>query len=237
MKNSTLHKKNPPSSLVDSLDFIHPPLLVFKSYALVFSTKSHPPRLFQPPRLVIWHICAPSTFIPTSTFSNLAYFPPPPRLLERVDPRMPNQCVKGNFDTLKKRQKSQNSYFQHKLWFPYISISIWTSLIFIDVFFVCKIKSYSKRDLWALNYEHWFNKKILTFIHFSKSLFPKIYRLWWLLKTSNFTQHSEQACKNLPNFTCLSWNLHNHQNSNQEMLSSRKDKIYIMSNYKKNCAP
>ena len=31
--------------LIDFLDFFHPPLLVYCSYVLVFSKKSHPPRL------------------------------------------------------------------------------------------------------------------------------------------------------------------------------------------------
>ena len=45
-------KKNPPSTFIDSLDFFHPPLLVYQSYVLVFDKKSHPPRLFQPPCLL-----------------------------------------------------------------------------------------------------------------------------------------------------------------------------------------
>ena len=52
-------KKDPLSTFIDSLDFFHPPLLVYQSYALVFSTKSHLPHLFQPPRLVIRPILHP----------------------------------------------------------------------------------------------------------------------------------------------------------------------------------
>ena len=39
-------KKNPPSTVIELLYFFHPPLLVYSSYVLVFSKKSHPPRLF-----------------------------------------------------------------------------------------------------------------------------------------------------------------------------------------------
>ena len=45
--------KNPPSTFIDFLDFFYPPLHVYCFYVLVFSKKSHPPRLFQPPRLLI----------------------------------------------------------------------------------------------------------------------------------------------------------------------------------------
>ena len=45
-------QKNPPSTFIDFLDFFHPPLHVYCIYVLVFSKKSHPPRLFQPPRLL-----------------------------------------------------------------------------------------------------------------------------------------------------------------------------------------
>ena len=65
------------------------------------------------------------------------------RNTNQVDPCMPNQCIKGNFDTLindRSYWKIKKSNFQHKFWSPYI-ISIWTWLIFIDSFFVCKIKS------------------------------------------------------------------------------------------------
>ena len=41
-----------PSTFIDFLDFFHPPLLVYCNYVLVFSKKSHPPRLFQPQRLL-----------------------------------------------------------------------------------------------------------------------------------------------------------------------------------------
>ena len=59
LKNSTLHKKNPPSTFIDFLDFFHPPLHVYCIYVLVFSKKSHPPRLFQPPRLLILQLLHP----------------------------------------------------------------------------------------------------------------------------------------------------------------------------------
>ena len=39
-------KKNPPSTFIDFLDFFHLPLHVYCIYILVFSKKSHPPRLF-----------------------------------------------------------------------------------------------------------------------------------------------------------------------------------------------
>ena len=52
-------QKNPPSTFIDFLDFFHPPLHVYYIYVLVFSKKSHPPRLFKPPRLVIWQILQP----------------------------------------------------------------------------------------------------------------------------------------------------------------------------------
>ena len=52
LKNSTLHKKSPSSTFIDFLDFFHPPLLVYCIYVLVFSKKSHPPRLFPRPRLL-----------------------------------------------------------------------------------------------------------------------------------------------------------------------------------------
>ena len=68
LKNSTLHKKNPPSAFIDFLDFFHPPLHVYCIYVLVFSKKSQPPRLFQSPRLWFCNFCTLSTFIPTSTF-------------------------------------------------------------------------------------------------------------------------------------------------------------------------
>ena len=42
-----------PSTFIDFLDFFHPPLHAYCIYVLVFSKKSHPPRLFQPPRLLI----------------------------------------------------------------------------------------------------------------------------------------------------------------------------------------
>ena len=58
-------KKNLPSTFIDFLDFFQPST---PRYVIVFSKKSHPPHFFQPPRLVIWHFCTPSTFIPTSTF-------------------------------------------------------------------------------------------------------------------------------------------------------------------------
>ena len=58
-KNSTLHKNNPPSTFIDVLDFFHPPLHVYCIYILVFSKKSHPPRLFQPPRLLILQLLHP----------------------------------------------------------------------------------------------------------------------------------------------------------------------------------
>ena len=45
-------KKIPPSMFIDFLDLFHPPLLVYCIYVLVFSKKSHPPCLFQPPRLL-----------------------------------------------------------------------------------------------------------------------------------------------------------------------------------------
>ena len=59
-------QKNPPSTFIDFLDFFHPPLLVSYIYVLVFSKKSHPPCLFQPPRLVIWQL-----FHPLHVYSNL----------------------------------------------------------------------------------------------------------------------------------------------------------------------
>ena len=43
----------PPSTFIDFLDFFHPPLHVYCIYVLVFSKNSHPPHLFQPPRLLI----------------------------------------------------------------------------------------------------------------------------------------------------------------------------------------
>ena len=43
----------PPSTIIDCLDFFHPPLHVYCVYVIVFSKKSHPTRLFQPPRLLI----------------------------------------------------------------------------------------------------------------------------------------------------------------------------------------
>ena len=43
----------PPSTFIDFLDFFHPPLHVYCIYVLVFFQKSHPPCLFQPPRLLI----------------------------------------------------------------------------------------------------------------------------------------------------------------------------------------
>ena len=64
-------KINPPSPFIDFLDFFHPPLLVYKSYVLVFSIVG------------IFHKIPSSTFIPTTTFSDLATFASPPRLLER----------------------------------------------------------------------------------------------------------------------------------------------------------
>ena len=51
-ENSTVHKKNPPSMFIDFLDYFHPPLQVYCIYVLAFAKKSHPPRLFQPPRLL-----------------------------------------------------------------------------------------------------------------------------------------------------------------------------------------
>ena len=47
-----LPQKNLPSTFIDFLDFFHPALHVYCIYVLVFSKKSHPPRLFQPPRLL-----------------------------------------------------------------------------------------------------------------------------------------------------------------------------------------
>ena len=52
-------QKKSPSTFIDFLDFFHPPLHVYCMYVLVFSKKSHPPRLFQPPRLVIWQLLHP----------------------------------------------------------------------------------------------------------------------------------------------------------------------------------
>ena len=52
-------KKNPPSTFIDFLDLFPPPLLVYCIYVLVFSKKSHPPRLFQPPRLLILQLLHP----------------------------------------------------------------------------------------------------------------------------------------------------------------------------------
>ena len=37
----------PPSTVIDFLDFFHPPLLVYCIYVLDFSKNSHPPRLSQ----------------------------------------------------------------------------------------------------------------------------------------------------------------------------------------------
>ena len=43
----------PLSTFIDFLDFFHPPRHVYCIYVLFFSKKSHPPRLFQPPHLLI----------------------------------------------------------------------------------------------------------------------------------------------------------------------------------------
>ena len=48
-----------PSTFIDFLDFFHPPLHVYCIYVLVFSKKSRPPRLFQPPRLLILQLLHP----------------------------------------------------------------------------------------------------------------------------------------------------------------------------------
>ena len=58
-----------PSTSIDFLDFFHPPLLVYCSYVLVFSKKSHPPRLFQPPRLLILQLLHP-----LQVYSNLLVY-------------------------------------------------------------------------------------------------------------------------------------------------------------------
>ena len=58
-KKIHLQRTFPPSTFIDFLDFFHPPLLVYCSYVLVFSKKSHPPRLFQPPRLLILQFLHP----------------------------------------------------------------------------------------------------------------------------------------------------------------------------------
>ena len=49
----------PPSTFIDFLDFFHPPLLGYCSYVLVFSKKSHPQHLLQPPRLLILQLLQP----------------------------------------------------------------------------------------------------------------------------------------------------------------------------------
>ena len=45
-------------TVIDFLDFFHPPL-IYCSYVLVFSKKSHHPCLFQPPRLLIQELLHP----------------------------------------------------------------------------------------------------------------------------------------------------------------------------------
>ena len=59
------------STFTDFLEFFHPPLLVYCSYLLCFrrffSKMSHPPRSFQPTRLLSQELCTPSTFIPASS--------------------------------------------------------------------------------------------------------------------------------------------------------------------------
>ena len=52
--------KNPPSTFIEILDVstlhssFQPASFIRVMYVLVFSKKSHPPRLFQPPRLLEW---------------------------------------------------------------------------------------------------------------------------------------------------------------------------------------
>ena len=81
-KKITLHAHFHP------LDFFHPPPLVYCSYVLVFSKKSHPPRLFQPPQLLeSWDSCWQLIKIKPRTRPYL-YFDGPKRLGFRKETKM-----------------------------------------------------------------------------------------------------------------------------------------------------
>jgi hypothetical protein len=65
-------EKKTPSMFIDFFDFFHPPLLVYCSYVLVFSKKSHPPHLFQPPWLLErWEYLVIEYFKPVSQMLRL----------------------------------------------------------------------------------------------------------------------------------------------------------------------
>ena len=114
------------------------------------------------------------------------------RNTNQVDPCMPNQCIKGNFDTLindRSYWKIKKSNFQHKFWSPYI-ISIWTWLIFIDFFLSVRINLTAKETfmLWIMNIG--LIKKFWLSSIFQKVCFQKFVGFDGFSKHQNFTQYS-----------------------------------------------
>ena len=69
-----------------------------------------------------------------------------------------------------------------------------------------------------------FNKTFWLSFHFWKKNLKTCQKFDGFSKHQNYTWHSKQAFKNLPNSTCLSWKLHNLQISNVQPHNSE---LYI----------